>query len=502
MDCEDAINLISSELDGELPAGDRTALEAHLSGCESCRSTAVAMRLQDAALRRAFASRNDAAIALATRVIGELRTPTTAPIRAIPWIPVLMSAAAGFLLAVLIFRVWDRSASRLADVLPQPPNHEADRDVAHRTPPPGKIEKTPDEAPEQIAVKGPEPLPERGAPARPLTQLVFAKGAIEMLPPGSEAWRPLATGGTIEPATRVRTDAAGRCEFRTPDGSEVRLNGNTELVFKTNRLLELAQGQVWSNVADDEQPYEIQVPSAEAKVTALGTQFDLASTALATVLTVAQGTTRVEGKAGDGIVQFGEQATIVGGAIAERRRIRDLVVATSWVHEILVLKGHDDKELAKRMDEMLAQIGSAKMSFMYEKEILQLGDHCVLPLTRFIQSEQSKGDKQKRANAARILAKISQPWSVGDLIQLLADDDLEVRFHVAKALERLTDGQTQGVPADHWRDADEVTRSAALARWRTWWGDNKAAFPTPPFSTEQIVKDKPDESLVPRRTKS
>jgi hypothetical protein len=316
------------------------------------------------------------------------------------------------------------------------------------------------------------------------TQLVFAKGVIEMSPPGSDTWRPLMTGGTVEPGTRIRTDVSGRCEFRTPEGSEVRLNGNTELVFHASRQLELARGQVWSSVATAKVPYQIRVPQAEAIVTALGTQFDLACDRLATVLTVVQGSTEVEGKARREVVQFGEQAQIVGGQIAERRRVRDLVVATSWVHEILVLKGHDNEELEKRMNDMLARIGDTKLSFMAEKEILQLGDHCVLPLTRFIQSEGSKGDQRKRANAARILAKIARPWSVGDLIGLLDDDDREVRFYAAKTLERLTDGQTQGLTPEQWRDASTTTRQPAIERWRAWWTANRERFPTAPFSVQ------------------
>jgi hypothetical protein len=246
----------------------------------------------------------------------------------------------------------------------------------------------------------------------------------------------------------------------------------------------LERGQVWSSVAEAEQPYQISVPQAEAKVTALGTQFDLACGLFSTILTVAQGTTEVEGKTGKEVVQFGEQAEIVGGAVAGRRRVHDLIVATSWVHEILMLKGHDNEELANRMDDMLAQIGNAKMSFMVEKEILQLGDHCVLPLTRFIQSEGSRLDRKKRANAARILAKIARPWSVEDLIGLAGDDDREVRYYTAKALERLTDGQTQGLTPEQWRDFNTDTRAAALERWHEWWQVNREHFPTPPFSVD------------------
>jgi len=315
------------------------------------------------------------------------------------------------------------------------------------------------------------------------TQLVFAKGTIEAMSPGHDGWVPLPTGAGIVPGTQVRTDATGRCEFRTPDGSEVRLNGNTEVVFQTHRHLALNRGQIWSSVAEAADPFEVDVTPAQAKVTALGTQFDIATTALATLLTVVQGSTRVDGKLGQTIVPFGEQARIVAGEIAERRRVQDLVVTTSWVHEILVLKGHDNEELARRMDDMLAQIGKAKMNFMYEKEILQLGDHCVLPLTRFIQSEHSRQDKAKRVHAARILAKIARPWSIRDLISLLADDDAEVRVHAARALERLTDGVEHGISAERWRDASFEQRKKAIERWTTWWEGHKELFPESPFSS-------------------
>jgi len=56
----------------------------------------------------------------------------------------------------------------------------------------------------------------------------------------------------------------------------VRLNGETELVFHTNRKLELARGQLWSTVAKDDDPYEVRLPEAQSTVTALGTQFDIA----------------------------------------------------------------------------------------------------------------------------------------------------------------------------------------------------------------------------------
>src|SRR5207247_4305178 len=147
------------------------------------------------------------------------------------------------------------------------------------------------------------------------------------------------------------------------------------------------------------------------------------------------------------------------------------------VHEILKLKGNDNDELTHRLSHLFAQIGELKVSTMYEKEILALGDHCVLPLTRFIQSEGSKRDRAKRVRAAEILVKIAQPWSVRDLIELLGDSDGDVRFYAAKALERLTDGLTHELLPQDWREAPADRRAELLQQWRAWWAENKDYYP-------------------------
>jgi predicted anti-sigma-YlaC factor YlaD len=61
VDCEDAANLISSRIDGELAAADAAALDAHLGECAACRAAMESCELQDAAMLRAFAGGRDAA---------------------------------------------------------------------------------------------------------------------------------------------------------------------------------------------------------------------------------------------------------------------------------------------------------------------------------------------------------------------------------------------------------------------------------------------------------
>jgi hypothetical protein len=477
MNCQQAQALISSDLDGQLAPNERGELDAHLAACAACRELRSALRQQDEALQRAFAPRRQAAAALADRTINHLRAtrlaareleadPAAPPAGSrprttirLPWVPMMFSAAAGFLIAALIFRPWQR-----AD-LPGSP-----------------IAAGPHRQQEPTQPQAPVPAIEQPATTASLAQLAYSGGTIEMLRPDAEQWQRMQTGEAIAAGTRVRTGPLGRCEFRTQEGSLVRLNTATELVFHTNRTLELAGGQIWTSVEEHEQPFEVRVPQAAATVTALGTKFDILSRAAEAVLTVLEGSTRVEGKGWQEIVEHGQRAKIVEGTIAETSPVRNLLVATSWVYEILKMKGPENPELAEVMNDLFAQIGEGKMQYMAEKEILQLGDHCVLPLTRFIQSERSRDDQARRVGAARILAKIAQPWSVPDLIDLLGDREGHVRYHAAKALERLTDGVTHGVSADQWRDWPADQREPVMQRWRTWWEQNQEQFPRNPYA--------------------
>src|SRR4051812_5981703 len=109
MTCDEAINLISARMDGEISPEQDAALEGHLATCASCRELAEAMSAQDAALDGLFAERRHGALAVAERVIRRLETEgkTTADKNVRPtdlrmggWIRTGLAAAAGFALAV------------------------------------------------------------------------------------------------------------------------------------------------------------------------------------------------------------------------------------------------------------------------------------------------------------------------------------------------------------------------------------------------------------------
>jgi len=441
MRCDDARQQLDAWHDGSLDAATRDAVDAHLASCPDCQAAAADVARLDSDLRRAFAPRRDAATAVAERVLANLATVQITP--RTTWarsaILAVAAAAAGFLLAVAIFRPWEK------------------RPVERSVFPPEIVKAPPSEGPS--------------------IQLALATGAVECV--SGKSWEAVATGGSVPLGCAVRTSPGVRCEFRSPDGSEVRLNGGTEVVFKSPRQVQLVRGQVWSTVAAAAEPYRVELPVAT--VTALGTQFDLLHDDKQSRLTVLSGRTRVDAGSSSREVSAGEYLDLDGKLLSEPQKQPkyQLLQATGWVTEILRLKGHGNPELTRRIDDLFAQIGQVKTLHMPEEEIRLLGDHCVLPLTRYLQSDRSIGERYKRQIAARILADLAQPWSIKDLIGLLNDDDGEIRMQAAAALRRLT-AQTQGLEPPQWRNASASSLRQARDRWQKWWAENQFRCPTEP----------------------
>lgn len=432
MTCEESQNLINAELDNELTPEDRARLDTHLAGCPTCAAVSDALAAQHDELRLAFSPHRRAAAQVAQAVIAQLPRKSS---RRIPWLVMLTSAAAGFALAFALF---------------------------HQT------------APKTFVIQ-PTSLPAT-RPAS-IAQLALSTGAVQFKCPGQTDWSTMATGGDVPRGTLVRTGPNIRCEFRTTDGSEIRLNAHTQVELKTPRQFELASGQVWSTVAHDAEPFE--ATALGTVFTALGTQFDLTAEPKAVVLTVVEGSVRIDAKTTRQTLQSGERLTVIDGHLGGKTQVHDLALATDWVNEILVMKGRDNPELSKRIDDLFAQIGQQKMGFMFEEEIRGLGDHCVIPLTKYIESDRSKNEPAQRATAARIISDVAPPWAIPHLITLLQNTDGEVRYYAATGLRRLT-GRNNGRSPEQWRTYNLFTCQQAANEWQTWWTENHAHYPGAP----------------------
>ncbi|HQR06147.1 MAG TPA: FecR domain-containing protein [Gemmatales bacterium] len=437
MNCASIQILLSAWMDRELSSDQVLQVEHHLANCATCKSVLEEMQRLDQQLRAKLPPSPEEVQRLIDSTLFASRGDAL-PFRPRPWRTIAMtvaSAAAGFLLAVVLLPEWFNKpiASKVA-----PSSTQAALDLP--------------------------------------VQLALAIGVVEIEEQGT--WKPLATGTKLQAGQRIRTPERSRCELRCADGSEIRLNSNSEIIIHSPRLFHLKQGQVWSTVAAATTPFRVKTD--QTTVTALGTQFDLNYQVQRTTLSVLEGKTRfdLQGKVAE--VKAGQQLLLDNGKgtfdIRDPNPDYALYQATNWVNEILVLKGRDNPELNRRINDVMASIGETKMAFLAEEEIRTLGDHCVVPLCRYLQSARSQEQEMRREMAARIIADLAQPRSIGDLIELLSDTNPQVRSSMAHGLARLTK-QDMGLSPQLWQTADAQKRQLVQKKWKEWWKANQSKYP-------------------------
>jgi hypothetical protein len=454
VNCETATHLISAKIDGEIAPADRAALEAHLEECAGCRATADVLTGLDSEIDQAFGERRSMATAVAERVISQIRVEPVSHVRESAtrsfwanWGRPLIAAAAGFGLAIVLMRPWDKANVPVANA-------------------------TTGTSPVRVAVN---------PTTKPIAQLALATGEVFVCPSNSDEWRALDTGGSVQAGTKVRTGKKAMCEFNLNDGSQVRMNADTQMTMASARRVEVTGGQVFSSVRPQEagDPFVLKTSPSQATLTGVGTAFDVSCSPAKTVCTVVEGSIKMEAGGKENTVRSRESLTLADGNFSDKKVVENLMQATQWVDEILVLKGRDNAELAWRIDDIFAQLGHEKMWYMHAQEVRRLGDHCVIPLVRYIQSDRSQAtqdDQSKRREAARIVGDVATTWAIPELINLLADSDGEVRYPAAVALRRLT-GQSLGRRPEEWRDQSLMTCTPSIDQWHTWWEQNKSRFP-------------------------
>ena len=459
MNCQAAGELLSGWIDGQLSAHEALALESHLSECADCRLLADGLRAQDAELRRAFQPQRQAAQEVASRVLlaldQELRpTAKASPWAHFGWLPLILAVAAGFLLAVIVFQPWKRQPIALQ--------------------PPEVIEASPD--------------------ATPIAHLVVATGDVEMRDSAASGWQsfPMLKSFTCPSGSEVRTGDNVRCELETSDGCVIRLNCDTEVALASPASVTIRRGQIWCSSPKD---VSLKIVAQDAEVptspdTPPSWSFACPSSSCLLTAKKQNGNVQVMTSAGETELQTpmgsqrlgpGEQASVVNGQIVKARESLDPILEAGWVHSLLVRKGRNDEELSGRIDAMLSQVGRSKVAWLYEQEIRGLGEYAVLPLLRFVQSPQSKEEPARRLTAMRLVSDLAPSWSVPELIALLADEDAEMRFFAATALQRLT-GLDQGRPPDQWRE-DPERCAAALLLWQQWLSDNRRQYTSSPLTS-------------------
>jgi hypothetical protein len=437
MRCEEALNQLNARADGELPADDAAVLDAHLAECSQCRAAADGLQTIDVELRGAFVPRREAAARLAESAAAAVRAsgsappsiaPQVAPPPRLAWGQALVALAAGFLLAVVVFRPWQSRV--ITPALP---------------------------------------------PLVSVARLAVASGPVEVRPALQKNFFTCPEAAPIASDSCVRTGPTARCEIALDDGNALRLDCNTEVTLHKSEVVEVSRGRLWSSSQPGGKGFEIQsgggtiVPKAAA-------QLALECQPHATRLFVVDGAVNVQ--TGQGSTEFGpgKQVRIVEGKVEEDPEWRDALLETAWVNSVLALRSSDHPELIERVNLLLANVGAAKLSLLYEDELRRLGDGGVPPLLAYLAKTRETPNVAQRATAARIVADVAQSRWIADLIALLADKNAEVRFHAARGLERLT-GRDQGCEAHSWQAEPWATCEGPYQKWLDWWAANRDGYP-------------------------
>jgi hypothetical protein len=438
MRCEEAVNQLNARVDGELPGEEAAGLNAHLAECSQCRAAAEGIQTVDAELSGAFVPRREAAARLAESVVAAVRELASTPVSIAPqvalqprlaWGQALVALAAGFILAVAVFRPWQT-----------------------RTVPPAS-----------------------SPPLVPVARLAVASGPVEVRPALQKNFFTCPEATPIASDSCVRTGPTARCEISLDDGNALRLDCNTEVTLHKSEVVEVSRGRLWSSNQPGSKTVEIQsgggtiVPKAAA-------QLAVECQPHATRLIVVDGTVNVQTGQGSTEVGPGKQVRIVQGKVEEDPEWRDALLETAWVNSVLALRSSDHPELVERVNRLLVNVGAAKLSLLYEDELRRLGDDGVPPLLAYLASTRDTPNVAQRATAARIVADVAQSRWIADLIALLADKNSDVRFHAARGLERLT-GRDQGCQAHAWQAEPWATCEKPYQKWLDWWAANRDRYP-------------------------
>jgi hypothetical protein len=451
MKCDQAHELICAWIAFEVSEAQHQQLNEHLADCMDCRLVSEQWRQDDLRLKRLFGSQKAAITRIETGVLRSLPDVKLSTPRS-SWqslLSVVLAMAVGFLLAAVIFQPWT-----------------SDRDLRTVT------ETDPDRQP---------------PPAPAVARLVVATGPVQYRQQGMADWQSVTEleAFSCSASTELMTGPDSCCEIATLEGGVLRLNSNTNLTVESSRCIRLSNGEVWCRAADSA-PFEViascteeSSPQADpvewilncpSDVTCMTSVSETESRVMAD-----KGTVELVTNSGRHSVEAGQLVSVTADGAVAQSQAQHALLAVGWMDRLLVRKQPTDPDLQQRVDALLAQIGLSKASYLFERELRGLGEHSVLPLTRFVQSPLSQQYPARRFTAMRVLADASPTWNIGNLIALLSDSDPEIRILAATALQRLT-GETHGREPQTWQQP-LTEPDPVLTAWNDWWTLNSNRYP-------------------------
>jgi hypothetical protein len=176
-------------------------------------------------------------------------------------------------------------------------------------------------------------------PAEQLTktisgQVEYAEGVVEVRENATSGWFTAVKGGIFAKGNELRTLGASRAIVTFEDGSVVRLDENTHIVFVENAQdmkIDVKQGEIFNSVAkNNARTYIVQTDHYAVK--ALGTEFDVTKSGDTMSVLVVESAVEVQNGAGGILdrIEEGSKAKVANGHV-EKIVIADADLADDFI---------------------------------------------------------------------------------------------------------------------------------------------------------------------------
>jgi hypothetical protein len=295
----------------------------------------------------------------------------------------------------------------------------------------------------------------QAAPEAAKLDLVLGGAAVEA------DGKPLAVGATVAPGASVRTPKGVLAVFRFADGTELRVNEETEFRLEEARRLELRKGRIHASVAKGP-PFVVRTETAAYATEAA--VFDLVhylaipkGPQCFSTLCAFEGTTEVRSRRYGQKVTGGYQCLVIGAQMNTPDPLEEGALETDWMHPILRERGAATPEVEARARELVRLLAAQEKDDPYEPSLRSLGDLAVPALAEALSAP---GAPRRRAAALRLAGELATAKSAPTLLALLGHAEADVRVQAARALARAA-GKDLGFRESYWRgDALDEGRKA------------------------------------------
>jgi len=305
-------------------------------------------------------------------------------------------------------------------------------------------------------------------------KVTIVQGTLEAKAGASENFAPVKAGDQIEFPLTLKTAAGGKALMELPDGCELRINEQTELVLETHKKMVIKHGRVFLKVTPSAAPVEFATELHPMKLDACAA--DLSYTPrvpngqpAATTFMVLDGKMQAFSKKFSPVISAGWWATGFGQQLNTPDTINNSAMDTSWVHSLLAERGKADEETSTRTEELLSILAKQQENDPAETALRSLGELAAPGIARYLgKNLLLETQIARRRAAAKAIADAATLKSASLLAGLLSHGEAQVRVTVAGGLARIA-GKDLGFKEDYWKGA---SLEAGKKAWEDWVKQN------------------------------